>query len=306
LAFVEHIRERLGPGPPGEVWAGDDAAVLPSPGGPVLLTADTLVEGVHFDLSLSGVDDLGWKALAVSVSDIAAMGGRPLHALVTVTVPRGRGGDLEQLYDGLEAAARAFACPVVGGDLTSGPHLSVTVAVMGTAPKPVLRSQAKPDDALLVTGPLGGGAAGLRLLRGGAVTFDPADLRQPEARAALAHRRPEPRVAEGDAARRAGASAMIDLSDGLALDLRRLADASGVGVVVDQVPLGPAASLDEALTGGDDYELLFAVPDARRAHQRFEEAGLSPPFVIGRCTNDPGERRLGAGPLPEGGWEHTW
>jgi len=266
---------------------GDDAAVLRPPDGPLLLAADALVEGVHWDPALTGVDDAGWKALAVNVSDLAAMGGRPGHAVVTVVVPEGRAGDLDRLYDGLEAAAKALDCPIVGGDLTSGPTLCVTVAVTGTVDgAPVLRSGARPGDVLLVTGPLGAAAADLRARRAG--------------------RRLTPRMAEGTAARLGGATAMVDLSDGLVLDLRRLAEASGVGVVVDEVPVAAGATREDALGGGEDYELLLAAPRAHAVRAAFEDAGLVPPVVIGRCTADPAERRLGAGALPEGGWEHDW
>ena len=284
---MSQLRRRLPAGPPGEVWIGDDAAVLRPPAGPLLLAADALVEGLHWDPSVVGPDDAGWKALAVNVSDLAAMGGRPRHCVVTVAVPPGRAGDLDRLYDGLEAAAKALDCPIVGGDLTGGPALVVTVAVTGTVDgSPVLRSGARPGDLLLVTGPLGSASAALRQRR--------------------APPRVTPRVAEGTAARMGGATAMVDLSDGLLLDLRRLADASGVGVVVDDVPVAEGATRDDALGGGEDYQLLLATPDQAVVQAAFEDARLAPPVVIGRCTADPGERALGTGPLPEGGWEHDW
>ena len=284
---MSELRRRLPAGPPGEVWIGDDAAVLRPPAGPLLLAADALVEGLHWDPSVVGPDDAGWKALAVNVSDLAAMGGRPRHCVVTVAVPPGRAGDLDRLYDGLEAAAKALDCPIVGGDLTGGPALVVTVAVTGTVDgSPVLRSGARPGDLLLVTGPLGSASAALRQRR--------------------APPRVTPRVAEGTAARMGGATAMVDLSDGLLLDLRRLADASGVGVVVDDVPVAEGATRDDALGGGEDYQLLLATPDQAVVQAAFEDARLAPPVVIGRCTADPAERRLGSGPLPEGGWEHDW
>lgn len=294
LAALAGLGQRLPPPPPGEVWFGDDAAVLAPAGGVLLLAADTLVEGVHADLSLTGLDDLGWKALAVNVSDIAAMGGRPLHAVVTVVVPPGRGDDLAPLYDGLLEAAEALACPVVGGDLTSGPTLVVTVAVTGAVTSgPVLRSGARPGDTLFVTGPLGAGAAGLRALREG--TGD-----------GPVHRRPWPRVAEGDAARRAGATAMIDLSDGVALDLRRLLHASGAGADLDALPVADGAGFDDAVAGGDDYELLFAAPDPAAVLDAFAVAGLPEPIAVGRCTAQVGHVVLGDAELAEGGWEHSW
>lgn len=284
LRAVEALVRRLPPAPGGEVWIGDDAAVLRGPAGPLLLAADTMVEGVHADLSITTVADMGWKALVRNVSDIAAMGGRPLHAVVTVTVPPGRGGDLEPLYDGLADASAAYACPVVGGDLTSGPAFVVTVAITGTVDgDPVLRSGARPGDTLFVTGPLGGAVADLHAGIAGRMA------------------RPLARVDEGAAARLAGATAMIDLSDGLALDLRRVAAASGVGAVVDDVPVADCATRDDAMTGGDDYELLFTAPDAVRVREQFSAAGLREPVVIGRCTDD-GEVRG----IPEGGWRHEW
>src|SRR5687768_8557077 len=147
LAVIAALEHRLPRPPAGETWIGDDAAVLAAPTGPLLLAADAVVEGVHADLTRTSLADLGWKALAVNVSDIAAMGGRPLHAVVTVAVPPGRSDDVTALYDGLLPAAEAFGCAVVGGDLTAGPALVVTVAVTGTiddvdAGGPVLRSGA--------------------------------------------------------------------------------------------------------------------------------------------------------------------
>lgn len=281
---------------------GDDTAVVASPTGPLLLAADALVEGVHADLRLTGIDDLGWKALAVNVSDVAAMGGRPLHALVTVGLPEGRGGDLAGLYDGLLAAAEAYGCTVVGGDLTLCPVLALTVAVTGTiddgGPGPVWRSGACPGDTLFVTGSLGAAAAGLRRIGSEGTGAAGPDVD--------AHRRPQALVDHGRAARHGGARAMIDVSDGLALDLGRLATASGVGVIVEHVPVAEGATFEEALGGGDDYQLLMAAPDPERLLTRFRGDGLALPVAVGRCTGDQTERRLGGGALPAAGWEHRW
>lgn len=285
---------------------GDDAAIVAAPagGGTLLLCADAAVAGVHADLSLVGVDDLGWKALAATASDIAAMGGRALYALVTVSGPLGD-VDLDRLYDGLLGAAAMFGCEIVGGDLTAGPTLVVSVSIVGTVDgAPVLRSGARPGDTLFVTGPLGGAAAGLVLLKAGRKGENP-DLE-------LAHRRPRARLVEGNVARQAGATAMIDISDGLASDLFHLAEASQVGVVVERVPVavGVARYGDDveaaALGGGEDYELLFAAADPEAVEAAFDGAGLLVPLAIGRCTADPGERRLRNGPLPLLGWEHAW
>ena len=253
------------------MWIGDDAAVVRPPTGPLLLAIDPMIEGVHF---VTADADVGWKAVARNVSDLAAMGGRPLHALVSLVLPPGC--EVDGLLDGLQEATEL--CPIVGGDTAGGATLIVTVAVTGSVDgEPVLRSGARPGDVLFVTGPLGGAPA-----------------------------RPVPRVVEGTAARLAGATAMIDVSDGLALDLGRLADASGVGVALDAVPVVDGVELQRALTWGDDYELVFAAPDAAAVLDRFSAAGLEPPIEIGRCTDRKGERRLGDGPLPEGGWEHSW
>ena len=292
-------------GPADQTWVGDDVAVVPGPAGSMLLAADAVVAGVHADLDLVGLDDMGWKAMVANVSDLAAVGGRPCYALVTVAGPLAQ-LDFDLLYDGLLEAAEAYECPIVGGDLSSAPTLVVSVAVVGDAgtapPAPVLRSGAAPGDTLFATGPLGASAAGLELLRAGRGTEAP-DL-------ALAHCRPRARLAEGTAARAAGATAMIDVSDGLAADLRHLADASGVGVVIEHVPvpIGMSRVSDDpealALGGGEDYELVFATPDPERVETIFVELGLGKPIRIGRCTDDATERRLRDRELPVLGWVH--
>jgi thiamine-monophosphate kinase len=282
--------------PAGEVFFGDDAAVLARPGGsPLLLATDCVVEGVHFDRRWSSLADVGWKVLSANVSDVAAMGGDAVAAVVAVA---GAGtGELEQLYEGLGEASAHYGCPVVGGDLSAGAELVVSVAILGTSPlhAPVLRSGARPGDALFVTGALGRSAAGLRLLRN-----DPARSGELEA----AHRRPVARLAEGRVAAAAGATAMIDVSDGLGLDLDRLAIASGVGLSIERVPVASGATLDEALGGGEDYELVFAVPEGARLIAAFAAAGLAPPIAIGRCDAEPSLRRLGDATLPVSGFEH--
>jgi len=316
LAAIERMRRLLPQPPDGETWIGDDAAVVRGPAGELLLlAADTVVEGVHFDLDLVDASDVGWKALAVNVSDIAAMGGRPLHALVTVV--GASASMIDELVSGLAEASATYACAIVGGDLSSGPCLVVSVAVTGTTGDrgAVLRSGAHPGDLLFVTGPLGRSAAGLRTLRdesarteaargdrgGGAQRVDGTRV---SAELATAYRRPVARVTEGLAASAAGATAMIDISDGLGLDLDRLATASGVGVVLDAVPTAEGASRDEALAGGEDYELVFAASDPGAVSRAFEIAGLAPPIRVGACVPDPAVRRLGAEHLPASGWEH--
>jgi thiamine-monophosphate kinase len=301
FSAIDRFR-RLLPGRPadGETWIGDDAAVVNAPGGGrLLMAADAVVAGVHVDLSLCGLDDLGWKAIAVNVSDIAAMGGRPAHALVTVAGPPDV--DLDLLYQGIAAAAAVYRCPVVGGDLANAPCLVVSVAVTGTLDgDPVLRSGAQPGDGIWVTGPLGLSAAGLRLLRAAR-----AEGNEATGPAVAAHRRPTAQVAAGQAAKAAGATAMIDVSDGLVADLGHLAGASAVGIALDAVVVGEGATAEEALAGGEDYVLAFTAAQPARVAAAF--AGLPAPRLIGFCTADPSVRTLRGAPLPAvGGWEHDW
>lgn len=282
-----------------DIWIGDDAASvdLPEGLGHLLLAADTVVAGVHADLRLTGLDDLGWKALAASLSDIAAMGGEPGHALVTVAAPPET--DLALLYGGIAAASREYGCPVVGGDLTNARDIVVTVAVTGYSwGPPVARGGARPGDEIWVTGPLGAAAAGLRLLSAGS-TADPAGRE-----AMRAHARPVPLLAAGRAARAAGATAMIDVSDGLSADLDHVATASGVGLRLDSVPVHPAATLEEALGGGEDFALAFCAPESAGVEVAF--AALDTPIRVGRCTAEPGERTLGGVEFTPSGWEHQW
>jgi len=289
------MRTASGPPPSGHLWIGDDAAVVPPPVGSLVLSTDAAVAGVHADLDLVGLDDLGWKALTAAVSDLGAMGAIPRWALVTLCLPAGT--DLDRLGRGLADASAAWACPVVGGDLTTAAQVVVSVSVAGdlVGDRPaVTRAGASAGDTLFVTGPLGASAAGLRLLRAGTTTGTPV----------AAHRRPTARLVEGRTARDAAATAMMDVSDGLALDLHRLADASGVGFVLDHVPVASGATLDEALGGGEDYELIVATADPDGLAAAFDAVGLRRPLPIGRCIADPAERLLDGQPVRRVGWQH--
>ncbi|MGH9177385.1 MAG: thiamine-phosphate kinase, partial [Acidimicrobiales bacterium] len=167
FGVIDRIQKLL-PGPPaGETWIGDDAAAVSPPSGGLLLTCDAVVAGVHADLSLVGLDDFGWKALAAAVSDVAAMGGQPRYALVSLCGPPDT--DVDLFFRGVAAAAEAHQCPVVGGDLAGASELVVSVTVAGDTGHraPVLRSGAVPGDRIFVTGRLGASAAGLRLLAAG-------------------------------------------------------------------------------------------------------------------------------------------
>ena len=328
--------------PPGEIWIGDDAAlVMDSGGAPILLATDLVVAGVHVDLDLCTLSDLGFKAIMVTVSDLAAMGARPDHLLVSVAAPPGT--DFELLASGMAQAAADTGAVVVGGDLSTAPVVVVSVAVTGSivpgqgpgtgfgagaasgpgtgsgagaasgagaglsSPSALTRSGARAGDRLFVTGPLGASAAGLRLLlEGTALRSAPSSLTALTAALLQAHRRPVARLAEGEAARLAGATAAIDISDGLSADVRHLADASGVGVALDLVPVAPGARDDEALGGGEDYELIVATGDPDRLVGAFEAAGLRKPIAIGGCTGDPEERTLAGSDLPDIGWRHLF
>jgi thiamine-monophosphate kinase len=281
----------------------DDAAVLGLPAGaPLVVSVDSVVEGVHFDLALCSPADVGWKALMGALSDLAAMGASPLGALVALCVPGGAGeGDLALgVMGGVAEASVASGCPVVGGDVSESAVLTVAVTVLGTigagGPPPVGRSGARPGDVVLVTGPCGGSAAGLRELRAG----------NEGGAAVAAYRRPVPRLQEGELARLAGAHAMIDVSDGLALDLHRLADASGVGFRLDEVPAAEGATLEDALGGGEDYELLIAMSgaDAGALIDTFGGEGLRLPARVGTVAADPALRFFGDAALERLGWQH--
>jgi len=195
------------------------------------------------------------------------------------------------------AAAEAFGCAIVGGDLTTGPGLVVSVSVIGDGggvPPPVLRSGARPGDEIWVTGPLGAAAAGLRALRAGHRDGPLVD----------AHARPTPRVGEGRAARAALASAMIDVSDGFSADLGHILDASGVGCELDGLAVADGATEDDALGGGEDYELVICCRPERELAARFRSAGLADPVLVGRCVADQERRLLAGAPLPLRGWVH--
>ena len=292
----------------------DDAAVVPMPASAaVVASVDSLVEGVHVDLSLCSPGDAGWKALMGALSDLAAMGAEPLGALVALCVPEveGDGSLALAAMAGVAEAAGESGCAVLGGDVSASSELVITVTVLGVVPAgeapPVPRGGARPGDTLLVTGPCGASAAGLRLLRSRAPAAGRAGAADQVAANVAAHRRPVARLAEGTLARRRGASAMIDVSDGLALDLHRLADASGVGFVLDAVPVAAGATLDEALGGGEDYELVVAIgPSAAESvGDGFAAAGLRAPLHLGRVVDDPACRVLGGETLPRTGWQHV-
>ena len=298
---------------------GDDAALLKSAAGQQLVACtDTLVEGVHFPHG-TPAQDLGWKSLAVNLSDLAAMGATPAWAMLALTMPREDRRFVEAFADGFAQLARAHAVALIGGDTTQGP-LSITVSAFGFVPesRALLRSGARVGDAVFVTGTLGDAAAALRLIRdSGLGTLDPTNE---HARSELLPRlhRPEPRIAAGLALRDV-ATACIDVSDGLLADLGHVCQASGVGAVVDAdaLPLSSAmlALFDAnerrslALAGGDDYELCFtaSVGRADRIAADFARLGFGA-ARIGRVVAEQGVRVRDANGKavepPHRGWQH--
>ena len=339
--IVAAIRARM---PPAPAWLllgiGDDAAVAqPQRGALDVLTTDGLVEGVHFDRRFSRPYDVGWKALAVNLSDIASMGAAPRLALLSLALPpRLPLADFDELIDGFAALAARERVALAGGNVTRSPGpLMIDVTVTGTVrPRRVLaRSGAGPGDEIYVTGTIGAGRAGLECLRAKLPTLntelpgDPAQgdpcgpwptvIADPRWDPILARcRRPEPRCRVGALlGRNRAAGACMDLSDGLADAVRQVAEASGAGIQIDAAALPIDACTREwfastgsdpvvaAVAGGDDYELLFSVP--RRGRRRLEtvrrQARGVPLTKIGVATSEPGVHLSRDGrlePLPEG------
>lgn len=274
--LIAAIREALGPLPARVLTGpGDDASVVRADA--VAVTSiDTVVDGVHFELATHSPGDVGHKALATALSDIAAMGAGPGEAYVSLALPPafGREAALE-LVDAMRVLAVRHGVAIAGGDVVSGPVLTASVCVTGwsgAAERLAYRSGARVGDLVGVTGSLGGAGAGLLLLRGAPARHG---LSDDERTALIArHRRPEPLLSPGLALAAAGVSAMIDVSDGLATDAGHVAEASGVALELRLADLPLAPGVAEVVPGeprefaaaaGDDYELLFTAPPERRS-----------------------------------------
>lgn len=269
---------------------GDDTAVFSSAENTAwAYTADAVVEGVHFDPAYTSWHSLGFKSLAVNISDLASMGGSsPSYALVVL----GLSGDMEveaveEIYSGMEECGRRYGCSVAGGDIVNSPHqVFISVSLVGPVPahRFLTRSGARPGQVVTVTGTLGDSFLGLQWLRGGGGDSNPCAQR---------HLYPQPRLREGRLALESGASACIDVSDGLLRDLGHICEESGVGaeVVLDDVPISAAAretarelgedAAGAALYGGEDYEIIIVADEEMIALVR-DELGLA---VIGRITD---------------------
>lgn len=262
--LIRLIRERFRPARPLTVGIGDDGAVYETLGRQQVAVADAMIEGVHFDTTYCPPEAIGRKLVAVNVSDIAAMGALPDTLLFTASLPGGLSCDwVRQLLDGVAYEAQLAGASIVGGDVTgsqAGIALSITALGWLAGDRPILRSGARPGDQVYVTGPLGGAAFGLELLRSGRATTDTAD-------AVERFLTPRPHTASGATLGAWGhCHAMMDLSDGLTIDAARLAAASSVDLVLDvaRIPIHPEVRrlaqnpLALTLAGGEDYELLFS------------------------------------------------
>ncbi|MFM9043546.1 MAG: thiamine-phosphate kinase [bacterium] len=313
--LIAKFIERLpAPGPEVLVASGDDAAVADHDG-PVVVSVDAAVEGVHFERPAFSSEAIGRKALASAVSDLAAMAATPRHGYVVVGVPPEEpDSNLLELADGIGSVATAERMAIIGGDLVRSPVLMVSVTAIGAEADGtplVTRAGAQPGDAVVVTGEIGGAAAGLRLLGTGTGRDSDGSL--------IARQlSPTPRVVAGQALARAGASAMIDLSDGLVQDADHLARASGVRIEmeVESVPFQPGAveTLSEdlregrisAASGGEDYELLACLPENRIQVAQAEIEGECGLTRIGTVVE--GEQAVllddSGAVLPVGGFDH--
>ena len=296
---------------------GDDAAAWYGDSSIQLATVDALRQGVHFTLETTGWPDLGWKALAVNLSDIAAMGGLPRYALVSLALPEQTEVEsIVDLYKGMTELARRFGVAIIGGDVDCAPLIDISVTVIGNTrgrDQPLMtRSAAKDGDKVAVTGYLGGAAGGLEMLTKH-LKFDSKatdSLRQ-------SFLRPCPRVAEGQILVDKGVRTAIDISDGLIADLNHICHKSCVGarIEVDRMPVAPAVksnfgarALELALSGGEDYELLFTA--SGEIIEQVKASTSCPITVIGEITAD-GDNEVnlvdGHGRpvrLTRTGWEH--
>jgi len=303
------IRRVLSDAPPEVVvGVGDDAAVVRPGAGELVLTTDALVEGSHFVRGLTTPRDLGHRAIAVNVSDIAAMAASPRYALCALTLSDAVDAAWTmELFGGMREACDAFACTLVGGNLARGRDVTVAVTVCGevASGRAITRAGARAGEVVVVTGELGSSSAGRRL-RDRGPSWD--ELERAAIRLAD---RGQARVGEGALLARHGATAMLDISDGLCLDLARLCAVSAVGVRLRQtdLPVGPRATVDEALGGGEDHELLAAMPaaDVGPAAAAMHETFGVPLTAIGDVTpaglvllDAAGQER----PLPAAGWDH--
>jgi len=336
LALLARIRARVtaaGSSPSVRLGIGDDCALVSvKPGEEVAVTTDFSIAGRHFEIAWHPPEAIGQRVLARGLSDLAAMGARPLAAFLSLGLPKELAGSskprsakspagtswIDRFYDGLLALAAEFHTPLAGGDLAESPIAAADIVLLGAVPagKALLRSGARPGDAIYVTGSLGGAAAGLEILRelarvrkgsraGGANTRG--NMKETLYR----HLYPQPRVKQGLwLAKRGFAAAAIDLSDGLSTDLAHLCDESGVAAEVDggALPVTAGATLEQAIHGGEDYELLFtARPNTHLPRKIAGVAVTRIGQVVKRSAKQPIVSLItaeGRQALEAQGWEH--
>ncbi len=311
-ALIRRLREQVAKGPAGflGIGIGDDCAVVSVPGGhQALVTTDFSLENIHFRRAWHPPESVGHRCLARGLSDIAAMGGRPLAAFLSLALPRNLPQSwVDRFLRGLLKLAGDFKVELAGGDTAeSRSGVLADIVVLGSVPKgrAVLRSGARPGDRIYVTGELGASAATLNLLSRGK-KLRPLDYGR--------HFHPTPRIAVGRFLREKRlASAMIDLSDGLSTDLHHLCEESGVGAEIeaDAIPLanlgktGRRVDLRFALHGGEDYELLFTVPEGKQVPPRFAGVAIQQIGIVTRSRNVWLRDRTGVRQgLAARGWEH--
>ncbi|MGA2886826.1 MAG: thiamine-phosphate kinase [Terracidiphilus sp.] len=328
LALLKKIRQRsASPGSGLRLGIGDDCALLaPRAGEELAVTTDLSIAGRHFRLDWHQPEAVGHRALARGLSDLAAMGARPVAAFLSLGLPRQlavaaapRAAEhsswVERFLDGLLTLAKAHHTPLAGGDLSESPVAVADIVLIGAVPhgRALLRSGALPGHLLYVTGALGGAAAGLARLSelASRARSNPPCIPQKMEALLAPHLYPQPRIRQGLwLQRRSLASAAIDLSDGLSTDLAHLCEESNVAAEVDAalLPLHPGATLDQALDGGEDYELLFAAPPSARLPRSIDGVKIT---KIGRIVNArSGQPRAtlltskSARSLEPQGWEH--
>ena len=297
------------------VGIGDDAAAWKSGNRIQLATTDTLVQDVHFDLGVISWEELGWKALAVNLSDIAAMGGVPQYALLSLALPaKLEVEDITKLINSMMSLASEFGAAIVGGNVATAPNVVITVTIIGCSKGKIMlqRSTASVGDQIAVTGYVGSSAAGLEMLKGKTISDSHTrnTLRQ-------AHFRPMPRVKEGQTLIEQGVRTAIDISDGLVADLDHICECSKVNakINIEQVPVHPAVTAhfpnhqELALSGGEDYELLFTANKAIIACAK--RALNCPVTVIGDITDQKSPTRVTVVDneaniiaYTKGGWDH--
>jgi thiamine-monophosphate kinase len=295
------------------IGIGDDAAAWQGDESIQLASVDSFIEGVHFTPETTPWPDVGGKALAVNISDIAAMGGIPRYALVSLALPNDSEVDnVTALYTGMLKFAKQYGITITGGDISRAPLVAITITILGNSPtkKILMRSSAKAGDIVAVTGRLGAAAAGMEVLKSKRKL-------DPEAETLLknAFLHPTPRVAEGLLLVEQGVKTAIDISDGLVADLNQICKASQVGarIEVERVPIEPAVktafsdkALEFALSGGEDYELLFTAE--AEIVDKLKKAASCPITVIGEVTDGKGvsliDKQGKPFKLAKAGWEH--